>query len=91
MGSWFANRRTGVKLLMGFAVCTGFAIVQGAMSLYYQWHVKHLIDALSRGPAANSGKLSDLAKGVEETFGTSWAMTFVLLTLNLILCFFMAW
>lgn len=90
MGSWFANRRTRVKLFFGFAVCTGFAIIQGAMSLYHQWHVKHLIDTIAHNPA-RVGTVTNLQTAVGDTFGKSWAITFLLLTLNLLLCFYMGW
>ena len=91
MGSWFANRRTGVKLFMGFAVCTGFAIVHGAMSLYYQWQIKHLTLSLSHNSATSEGSYAEIQKAIDLTFGTSSTLTFILLTLNLLLCFAMGW
>lgn len=91
MGSWFANRRTGVKLFLGFAVCTGFAIVQGAMSLYHQGQIKHLTLSLTRNSARGGGGNAEIQKAIDIAFGTSSSLTFILLPLNLLICFAMGW
>jgi len=91
MGSWFANRRTGVKLFMGFAVCTGFAIIQGAMSLYHKGQIKHLTLSLSHNSKTGVGNHAEIQKAIDLTFGNSSTLTFTLLTLNLLLCFAMGW
>jgi methyl-accepting chemotaxis protein len=90
MGNWFANRRTGVKLFLGFSVCTGFAIVQGGMSLYHQWHVKQVLAAAFSDPS-KAVRAASIQATVAETFSKSWTMTFVMLTLNVLLCFAMGW